>query len=258
MKSRFPRVWGLFLNEAYLQMKRKFTLLFFVFALSACSMNMDQLLGRQPTLIPAPTSRNTSTAAPTFTPTVPSPTFTVTPTMVGLKAKTATLDSSPTPLMFTQPGVTLLPTNTPLVLVPQVNMVGFVSVSVSSEVFYKGKECLPGSVMFTAQVADAAGVGFVVLFVRFKSKLTGTTSEWTSIEMQRGNVPGFFTHELAPLEMKAVDGFENAWVQYQLVATDGNAKQIGRTDIFDERLALLNCVVTPTPSPSITPTVLVP
>jgi hypothetical protein len=137
-------------------------------------------------------------------------------------------------------------------------MKGFVSVSVSDAVFYKGKECLPVSVKFTAQVADAANVAFVVLFVRFKSKQTATTSEWTSIEMQRGPIPGFFIHDLIPLEMKAVDGFENAWVQYQLVATDSNSNQLGRTDIFDERLSLLNCVVTPTPSSTATLTPFVP
>lgn len=229
-----------------------------VLLLSACSMTVNEILGQQPTVPPPPPATSTPTAAPTSTPTVPSPTFTSTPTLVGLKTKTPTENSTPTPLALTEPSVILLPTNTPVALIPQVAMKGFVSVSASSEVFYKGKQCEPVSVKFTAQVADAAGVSFVVLFVRFKSKLTGTTSEWTSIGMDRGAVPGFFSHDLIPLEMKAVDGFENAWVQYQLVATDSNSNQLGRTDIFDERLSLLNCVVTPTPSPTETSTPFVP
>ena len=75
-----------------------------------------------------------------------------------------------------------------------------------------------------------------MLFVRFKSKLTGTTSKWTSIPMEKQTMgAGTFTHDLVPLEMKAVDSFENAWVQYQIVSTDINSKQVGKTDIFSER-----------------------
>jgi len=195
---------------------------------------------------------------PTFTPTVPTPTFTVTPTLVGQKKKTSTPNASPTQLIFTPLGVTSLPSATPVVLVTQVKMPGFFSISVSDEAFYKGTECLPVSVKFTAQVADPVNVAFVLLFVRFKSKQTGVTSEWTdSILMQSISV-GTFTHDLVPLEMKGRDYFENAWVQYQLVAQDSNSKELGRTDIFSERLTLLECVLTPAPTASVTPTVLVP
>jgi hypothetical protein len=137
-------------------------------------------------------------------------------------------------------------------------MPGFLSISVSDEQFYKGKDCLPTSVKFTVQVADPANTAFVLLFVRFKSKQTGTTSEWTnSIAMESIGV-GTFSHDLVPSEMKAVDLFENAWVQYQLVATDAHSNKLGKTDIFSEKLSLLECVPTPVPTASITPTVLVP
>jgi hypothetical protein len=60
-------------------------------------------------------------------------------------------------------------------------------------------------------------------------------------------------HDLITLEMKAVNSFENAWVQYQIVATDSNSKQVGKTDVFSERLTLLECVPTPIPAASLTP-----
>ena len=107
-------------------------------------------------------------------------------------------------------------------------------------------------------MADPANTAFVLLFVRFKSKQTGATSEWTnSIAMQSIGV-GTFEHDLIPSEMKAVDLFENAWVQYQLVATDAHSNKLGKTDIFSEKLTLLECVPTPVPTASVTPTVLVP
>jgi hypothetical protein len=240
-------------------MKKIPILLIIVSLLSACSMTVNEFLGIQPTAVVVPTFfTNTPTDVPTFTPTVPSPTFTATPTMIGQKKKTATPEFTATPLILTPLGVTLLPSSTPIQLVPQVSMPGFVSVSVSDEAFYKGKECLPISVKFTAQVANPSEVAFVLLFVRFKSKQSGVTSEWTdSIAMQHIG-GGTYTHDLVTLEMKAVDSFENAWVQYQIASTDANGKLVTKTDIFSERLTLLECVLTPTPTASITPTVLVP
>ena len=111
---------------------------------------------------------------------------------------------------------------------------------------------------FTAQVADAPNVAFVLFFVRFKSKQSDATSEWAdSIAMQSIGV-GTYSHDLISSEMKATDIFENAWVQYQLVALDANSNKVGKTDTFSERLTLLECVPTPVPTASITPTVLVP
>jgi hypothetical protein len=239
-------------------MKKISILLICTVLLSACSMTVGQFLGSPSTPTAAPTFTNTPTEKPTFTPTVPTPTYTLTPTLVGLKTKTFTPNFTPTDLLLTPLDVVVLPSATPIVIVTQVPMPGFVSISISDAAFYKGKACLPVSVKFTAQVADPAKTAFVVLFVRFKSKQSGTTSEWTSITMQN-NLVGTFAHDLVPKEMKAVDLFENAWVQYQLVATDANSDLIGRTEIFSERLTLLECVPTPTSPPaSVTPTLLVP
>lgn len=237
-------------------MKKIPILLIFAVLLSACSMSVNEFFGFTPTATTVPTSTITSTPTdvPTFTPTVPTPTFTATPTMVGLMAKTSTPAFTPTQLVLT-PLITLQPSATPLVIVSQVPMKGFVKISVSGKEFYKGKVCQPVSVKFSVQVADPSSVSFVVLFVRFKSKQSGATSEWTSIPMQGTDVPGAFTHELLPLEMKSLDSFENAWVQYQIVSTDANSKQVGRSDIFSERLTLLECDPATFLTVSITPTV---
>jgi hypothetical protein len=239
-------------------MKKISILLIFAVLLSACSMSVNEFLGitPTPTLVPTSTITSTPTDVPTFTPTVPTPTFTVTPTMVGLKEKTSTPASTPTLLILT-PLITIQPSTTPLVIVSQVPMKGFVKISVSVKEFYKGKACQPVSAKFVVQVADPSSVAFVVLFVRFKSKQSGATSDWTSIPMQGTDVPGVFTHELLPLEMRSLDSFENAWVQYQIVSTDANSKQVGRSDIFSDRLTLLECdpalaltaSITPTPPP---------
>ena len=241
-------------------MKKIPLLLIFVAFLSACSMTLNEFLGIQSPPTVAPTFfTSTPTDAPTFTPTVPTPTFTSTPTLMGQIASTSTLPPTSTPLVFTPVDVTPFPSSTPVELVTQVPIPGFVLISTSGDVFYKGRKCVPNSVKFTAQAADPVNTAFVLLFVRFKSKQTGTTSEWAdSIAMQSSGIPGIFVHDLVPTEMKATDLFENAWVQYQLVATDAHANQLGKTDIFSERLTLAECVATPMPTASAMPTVVVP
>ena len=240
-------------------MKKNSILLILVISLSACSMSVNEFLGIQSTEVVIPASiTNTPTNLPTFTPTVPSPTFTSTPTMMGQKKNTDTPYFTPTPLILTPLGITLLPLNTPLVLVPQTAIPGFASISVSDQSFYKGKDCLPNSVKFKVQVSDPAKVSFVLLFVRFKSKQTGVTSEWAdSISMQSIG-SGIYTHDLITQEMKAVDYFENAWVQYQIVSRDSNST-VGKSPVFAERITLLECVPPPpVPTTSLTPAVLVP
>jgi hypothetical protein len=227
-------------------MKKVLVVLLMTALLSSCSMTAEELfLIPTSTLPPTRIPSNTPTDMPTFTPTVPTLTYTPTPTLFGLKSPTVTPQESSTPTAFT-------PFNliTPDTMTPSVVMEGFVAVFTSADEFYK-KGCEPGLVKFTAQVAKPIDVNFVVLFVRFKSKQTGNTSEWTSIGMQSMGA-GTFSHDLLPDEMKGVDSFKNAWVEYQLVATNIDARELGRTAIFSEKLTLLNCV--PTPSPTIQPT----
>lgn len=125
-------------------------------------------------------------------------------------------------------------------------MEGFVSVLVSANEFYKGKNCQPSSVKFTVQVADPFEVAYVVLFVQFKAKTTGSVSGWTNINMDTIGA-GTFVHELISDEMKGDALYRSPWVEYQLVAVNDKAREVGRTEIFKERLTMLECLPTPTP-----------
>ena len=63
-----------------------------------------------------------------------------------------------------------------------------------------------------------------------------------------------FTYTLTPEEIKAVNAYQNPWVQYQFVATTITSKEVGRTGIFEEYLSLIRCVPTETPTLTVTPT----
>jgi hypothetical protein len=232
-------------------MKQIVLFLVSIILLSACSLaQFIPGAGSTPTL--AATSTTIPTNAPTFTPITPTLTFTTTPTLVGIKTTT------PTPeFTFTPDAVTPLFLITPNTATPTFQMEGFLSVSISETEFYKGSQCTPTSVKFVAQVNDNVKSTIVDLFVRFKSKRTGATGEWTRITMQSIGA-GTFTHDLVPEELKGLASFQNAWVQYQFVANTSRSREVGRTAIFGESLTLLDCNPTPTPSPIPTPTVLKP
>ena len=233
-------------------MKKNYIILFCAVLLSSCS----SIPALNPTATREATSTPTDVPTASATPITPTLTFTATPPLVGQqKTPTAsqTLDFTPT-----QSTVTPLFLITPKTPTPTVEMKGFIAVNISEKEFYKTTDCQPASVKFTAQVADIGNTAFVLLFVRFKSKQTGATSEWAdSIAMQPIGA-GTYVHDLVAAEMKGLEIFINAWVQYQFVATNSDSREIGRTDIFSEKLTLLECVGTLTPTPPPTPTVLRP
>ncbi|MBI3161854.1 MAG: hypothetical protein HYZ23_05065 [Chloroflexi bacterium] len=214
--------------------------------LLACSI----LTQVDPAALPATDAPILPTDTPTSTPITPTFTFTPTPPLLGFKTWTPTPTITPIFPTFTPMDLPTLALNTPT---PPVQMNGFISINLSQSEFYKRPACQPSSVKFTAQALEAK-TAFVTLSVRFKSRQTGTTSKWTTLTMDKLG-GGTFAYELISDVMIGVDIFENAWVQYQLVALDSGSDEIGRTGIFSERLTLLECEATPTPEPTQTPLV---
>lgn len=233
-------------------MKRIRPLMILVLLLNACSFSLDALQPAKPTRVP-PTPARALSSTPTFTitPTLPTPTFTLTPTLIGYKTPTFTPENTATPTI-TLTLTDLYSNVTPFTPTPNVALGGFAGVNTSSIAFYKGKGCDPTSVKFTAQTNAKMKAAYVVLFVRLASKSSGAKSEWTSITIPNDG-SNIFTHTLLPDEIKAVDNFENPWVQYQFVATSNSGAEVGRTGVFEEFLSLLRCVPTETPTATQTP-----
>ncbi|MBI5945584.1 MAG: hypothetical protein HY864_14580 [Chloroflexi bacterium] len=235
-------------------MKKIGLFLTYAILLSSCTLTLEQLfLLPEPTQTPMPASTITSTAALTFTPITPTLTFTATPTLAGIKTNTPAPESTAT-LSSVTPLILITP-NTPT---PAMEMKGFLAVNISHKEFYNKSECQPSSVRITVQASDPLGTPMVALFVRFKTKTSGATSDWTRIMIPAKDYSGTFTHDLLPDEIKSVDFYHNSWVQFQFVAYTRDNKEIGRTGIFSERLTLLDCVPIPTPTLSPTPVILKP
>lgn len=222
-------------------MKKIIILPLFVIVALACSVGS---LTPAETPTPEIPPTQTFTPLPTPTPVLPTRTFTPTPTLVGLKSPTPTLESSPTSTVVS---VTPLAQITPNTFTPTVQMKGFLFVNTSLTEIFKAGECEPQIVRITAQVADITNTSFVSLFVRFKSLTAERASKWTRIYMETIGA-GTYLHDLTTAEMKEDAYFQTSWIEYQIVASTQAGKEIGRTDIFKEKIKMLACVPTVTPT----------
>ncbi|MBI3167057.1 MAG: hypothetical protein HYZ22_01155 [Chloroflexi bacterium] len=220
-------------------MKKNISFLLLVLLSLSCSLGS---LAPAATSTPAPTQTDTATPLPTSTPVLPTLTFTLTPTLIGYKTSTPT--QLPTETFTLTPIPVVLPTNT---LLPPVKMEGFVSVVTSLTEIYKDKGCFPAVVRVTAQLNSTVNVAHVLLFARFKSLKAERTAKWTTIEMQPLGA-GTFIHDLASSQMLDDAYFETSWIEYQIVSATKSGAEVGRTDIFKERLKMLECVPTHSPT----------
>jgi hypothetical protein len=181
-----------------------------------------------PTLPPPPTNTPSEPIAPTHTPT---------PTLIGA-LPSATLFLSPTPYgaiaSYTPTGgPTLLVTDTPSIL----QGTGFDSIDVSTDEFHWGS-CDPTTVTFTAQVTDPSKVFSVVVFTRFTNKSSGKSTGWDQGRGMDDQSGGKFT---TTLDGTKAGVYYDAWVEYQLVATDTKAQNVARSPVFPSSLSLTAC-----------------
>jgi hypothetical protein len=128
-------------------------------------------------------------------------------------------------------------------------MEGFVSITISLTEIYKAKGCEPSVVRVTAQVANPADAVYVLLFARFKSLKAERTGKWTKFDMASVG-GGTYIYDLSSDQMRDDAYFETSWIEYQVVSTTQSGSELGRTDIFKERLTMLECVP---PSPTANP-----
>ncbi|MCL4268909.1 MAG: hypothetical protein KJZ72_05165 [Anaerolineales bacterium] len=215
---------------------------FLILALFSLSCSMGQIIPMGPTATPVPTETLTFTPLPTATPVTPTLTFTPTPTLIGFKTITPTPTITDTPLASETPTQVVLDT-----LTPTVQMDGFLFVNVSVNEFYKGAICEPSTVRISAQLVSQTDIKYVLLFARFKSLTSERASKWTNIPMQTIGA-GTYYHDLSSDQMLEDAFFQTSWVEFQVVSTTESGREIGRTAIFKERIKMLACVPTATPT----------
>jgi hypothetical protein len=200
-----------------------------------------------PALPTQPQSTATIILTPSSTPITHTPTFTSTPTLIGYDPTyTPTSTGSPPPTETFQ--ATPTPEET-IILLPEAS--GFQSVLVARDAIYFGSECsLPAEVELSVRVLKPEQVGLVSLFLRLRNKDSGGDTGWDIGTTMTPLGGGQYSLVLDANALHADDRYSyynDAWLEFQLVAFDSKVREIGRSEKLLERISLQKCPSKVTP-----------
>lgn len=239
-------------------MKKLILLILIGSFLSSCSgglPNLANLIATQTPSVPpdAPTTQSTVTLIPTSDlfalPTATPVTFTPT---LGAETPTSTslipeLPPTGTPLplpTFSREFINELSTTTFFV-----DTVGFKGILYSDPTLYWNEgPCTTRRIKITAFVEDPARTDRVFLFMRLRDKKnTLNVSEWSAGAEMVKIENGSFNYNIETDNLRRYYYFKDAWIEYQLVAVNGNLEITGRTQLYDRQLSLVMCKAAASP-----------
>jgi len=198
------------------------------------------------------TARPAQSSGPQFTVTPFSLPSTNTPDLFVLKtleptttpgAGTAVVTETPLPT-FTptiRPTITLEPLD-PSLFTPSPNL--FLSVQRSTGQIVWGSTCEGArNIKFTAQVVPARRLKFVTLWYRLQDKYSGRHTDWGGGAILSDNDQGTYFYTLELSQIQSYRYYEDAWFQYQLVASTVTRRVLGRSVVSRTDVSLTHCTV---------------
>ena len=226
-------------------MKKWNLVLILVFLLSSCSglpISIPFLGTAAPTQPPAPQFTATPFSLdPTFTPDL----FVLNTLEPTTTPSTGTPQITDTPFpTFTptfRPTITLEPVD-PSLFTPSPNL--FLAVQRSTSQLVWGSSCEgPRSIRFTANVAPARRLRYVTLWYRLQDKYSGRHTDWGGGAILSDNDQGTYFYDLDLSQIHRYRFFEDAWFQYQLVASTATQRVLGRSVVSRTDVSLTHCKV---------------
>jgi hypothetical protein len=97
--------------------------------------------------------------------------------------------------------------------------------------------------MFTAQVMPVRRLRFVTLWYRLQDKYSGRNTEWGGGAILSDNDQGTYFYDLQLNQINDYRFYEDAWFQYQLVASTITRKVLGRSVVSRNEVSLTHCKV---------------
>jgi len=171
-----------------------------------------------------------NTLPPTTTPFTETPIITNTP-----------VPPSPTLTPTIRSTITLEPIN-PNMFTPSPNL--FLSVQRSTDVIVWGSTCEGArSIRFTAQVMAARRLRYVTLWYRLQDKYSGRHTDWGGGAILSDNDQGTYFYNIDLSQIQRYRYFEDAWFQYQLVASTVTQTVLGRSVVSRTDVSLTHCKV---------------
>jgi hypothetical protein len=103
------------------------------------------------------------------------------------------------------------------------------------------------SIKLITQVIKKRGLRYVLLFVRLQDKYTGRKTDWGAGAIMNDNDKGTYFYTLRLDQIADYKTFEEAWVQYQFVASTVGLTVLSRSVVSRADVSLTHCKVFNTP-----------
>jgi hypothetical protein len=162
-----------------------------------------------------------------------------------------TTPSTGTPLVTDTPFPTFTPTRRPTITLepidpslftPSPNL--FLTVQRSTDQIVWGSTCDGArSIKFTSNVMPARRLRYVTLWYRLQDKYSGRNTEWGGGAIMSDNDQGTYFYTLDLSQIESYRFFEDAWFQYQLVASTATRRVLGRSVVSRNEVSLTHCTV---------------
>jgi hypothetical protein len=166
-------------------------------------------------------------------------------------AQPTTTPPTGTPLVTDTPFPTFTPTNRPTITLepidpslftPSPNL--FLSVQRSTDQIVWGSTCDGArSIKFTSNVMPARRLRYVTLWYRLQDKYSGRNTEWGGGAIMSDNDQGTYFYTLDLSQIDHYRFYEDAWFQYQLVASTATRRVLGRSVVSRTDVSLTHCTV---------------
>ncbi len=159
----------------------------------------------------------------------------------GTPLATDTPTRVPTFTATIRPTITMEPID-PSLFTPSPNL--FLTVQKSTNLIVWGSTCEgERSIRFTAQVLPAKRLKFVTLWYRLQDKYSGRHTDWGGGAILSNNKQGTYFYTIELEQIHHYRNFEDAWFQYQLVASTITQKVLGRSVASFSEVSLTHCKV---------------
>jgi hypothetical protein len=138
-----------------------------------------------------------------------------------------------------RPTITLEPID-PMLFTPSPNI--FLSVVRSTDLIVWGSTCEGSrSIRFTATVQYVRRLRYVTLWYRLQDKYSSRHTEWGGGAIFNDNDQGMYFYTLDLSQIQRYRYYEDAWFQYQLVASTASQKVLGRSVVSRSDVSLTHC-----------------
>lgn len=226
-------------------MKRFLFFFLIVSLLSGCS-GLPVSIPFLQTPVPPVVNSPQSTATPfSLQPTNTANLFVINTTEPSLTPEAGTVLPTNTPLPTAtatfHPTITLEPID-PSLFTPSPNL--FLTVQRSTNLIVWGSTCQGDrSIQFKANVLPAKRLRYVTLWYRLQDKYSGRHTDWGGGAIFNDNDQGLYFLTLELSQIRRYIYFEDAWFQYQLVASTATQKVLGRSVVSRTDVSLTHCKV---------------